>query len=233
MTHKQFISVSVVLLAFVLVFCVAKIVVMPMYGEYEKLQSDYSTSVKLQKNTAAKLSHVKSIVRKEFNSQDTNCLYSYIKATTTNLTDPVMRSIAKAIVVHSWSAKLPLGIMVAVAETRSNFNPTKHVGNLRGIYQINETELLDKDTPPNSLHIVDNGVKIGCDLMATMSATSANWTDTLARFNFQKRPSSFIKKVYENTANFVAFQHNYDVGVQARLDIKKKLEAGQQQVKEG
>jgi len=234
MKHRQWLLSAIsVLLTFILIFLVAKEVVMPVYGEYEKLKSDYSASVKLQQKTAIELDRVKDIVREELNAQDTNCLYNYIKINTTNLTETTMKAIARAIVKHSWEAKLPLGIMVAVAETRSNFNPTKLTGTLRGIYQVDETNLLDKKIPISGLHTIDSGVKIGCNLMAEKFASSMNWSDALHRFNFQKRSSSFIEKVYKNTANFVAYQHIYDVKLQARLDIKKKLAAEQQQTKEG
>jgi hypothetical protein len=232
MENKHLLGMTIILLTFALVFFIAKFIVMPTYGEYEKLKTDYAASVELQKETALDLLNVKSVVREEFNSQDANCVYKYIKICTTNLTDATMRLIATAIVKHSWEEKLPLGIMVAVAETRSNFNPTKLTGFLRGIYQVDENRVLASGVKPETLHTIDGGVMAGCKLMKEEFLSTKNWVSTLEQFNFQKRNSEFIKEVFSNTATFVSFQHQFNVKIQEKLDVKKKMEAHLAETKE-
>jgi hypothetical protein len=225
MKHKNFIlATTAILLTFALIFLVAHKVVMPVYGEYQKLQSDFATSVKTITVKSAQLNNVKAIVRKELNSQDTNCLYSYIQANTTNLTTEAMKLIATVIVSQSWKSNLPLGIMVGLAETRSNFNPTKVNGHLRGIYQIDEFDYLKTGgTSVRDLHSVNEGVIMGCNLMNEQVKDSMSWEDALQNFNFERSSSAFINEVFKNTTNFIGFQHDYDVKVQAKLDMKLRL----------
>ncbi len=66
MNHKQLlIGVSLILFTFMSVFIVAKEIVMPVYGEYEQVQTDLLTLTKAYKINVAQLEHVKNIVRKE------------------------------------------------------------------------------------------------------------------------------------------------------------------------
>jgi len=227
MKDNMIVSMLGVVSILAFVFVIAKVFIIPVIGEHAKIESMLAETIIERDHLQEQLKKVKWLVRNDLLDVDDTCLNSYITANTTNLTDPMIKEIATAITFIAYNSGLPLAIMVGLAETRSQFNPTTLNGDLRGLYQVDEF----LTTKPKRLHEIEFGTKAGCDLMVEkLTSAKGDITKALIMFTFEKHNKSFIAKVYENTAKFVAHQYKFNVAYQKKINIIKLVEKNNQEV---
>jgi len=211
--HKLWIGLIISLIISLIVLIGAKVFIMPIYGEYNQLKTNLVTVTQLQKRTKLKLTKIKELVRQELNSKDIDCVFNYIKQNTTNLSEETMKKVAKEIVNTSWKNKLPFQIMVAIAQTASNFNPTKLNPPLRGIYQVNTKNIEIGEFSIRDLHTPKGGVQVGCMVIISKLKMHENWTQIIHEL-------PYTTDIYQNLTNFIIFKHKYILNLQTNIVIK-------------
>lgn len=153
---------AVVLVLTIAVLFVNKIMIIPLRTQFQEAHTriEKLDSVLVEKNK--KLADAKAAVVKDLQIDEVTLLVEYISKHTDNLTKLMINDAAKALVEASWNNKVPLPLVVGIAQSVTGFNTTYSTKNNRGIMAISEWYVKESKQKAVYFNKVTNGAQAGC-----------------------------------------------------------------------
>lgn len=183
-----------------------KMVVTPLRKQFQEVHT-YNAEIEAKlEEVREKLDDVKTEVVKDLKLDNTELLTEYITKNTDNLTRPMIKNAAKALVDAAWENKIPLDLIVGIAQATTGFNTTYSTTYGRGILSVSNHHVKTTGRPVRHINRVSVGANVGATYLSELCA--ANKNNTLKVIIDKYLHQEEAAKVFEFAAEFSKFGYN-------------------------
>jgi soluble lytic murein transglycosylase-like protein len=201
--------------------------VLPLENKYNELITENKKLTKDYEELSLKKATLIKELEKKFASLEYDILVNYIKTKTSNLTDDMVESTAKAIVNNAYGYNLPCSLIVGMIDRSSSFNTTMvSEGGNRGLMQIMPYWMEKLDISKFSeLHIPKVGVDLGLKVFSHyLDKSGGDFNKALYKYSGSTKFSyKFVEEVAVKATEYSMFRNGYIIDYKSEI-ISEDLE---------